>query len=343
MDKDTKVMLTVREWAEKAGLKLYNYDGFRGIYSRLSGKPSDNFQTNTVTRFRDAGDLVCTRKAFESRLLSCTMQVPQMSQYEKMSEVIPKFVELDINLSISAIMGQLRHSKVKGDEIRTELEKLLSLMKQKVTVREKSIRINDPAEEVQISELDETGLSPSEIAIIKKYNGTVESLEAKLSDEVIQNLEEMLQKGSKNLKKVPLDKIGVLTSLLHSTARQKVGKQIDEEFMLINIPGQKKEPFIKTYNIIGGEGLKTGVAFDIENESGRISGTMRTTPTIDDKIKKTTGGNVIDPVLHVEETSRALQVIDSEVNASERMSLIARIKEFVKNRLNKIKGNNMER
>lgn len=69
MVRDLETRMTVKEWAEKAGLKLYNYDGFMDIYSRLSENSSNDFETRMAERFRDAGELVCTRKAFESRII----------------------------------------------------------------------------------------------------------------------------------------------------------------------------------------------------------------------------------------------------------------------------------
>lgn len=118
MERDTEVKMTVKEWAEKSGLKLYNYDGFKGIYSKLSGNDAGILYEDLAIRFRDAGDLICTRRAFESRLMSCTIQLPEMSQYEEMADVIPEFVEGHINLLISARIGQLKYYSLEGDDLR---------------------------------------------------------------------------------------------------------------------------------------------------------------------------------------------------------------------------------
>ena len=205
MEKGVEIILTVKEWAERAGLELYNYDGFTKIYSKLSGDDHDDFGTTQLKRFRDAGDLLCTRKAFESRLMECTMQLPNASQYEKMSDVIPGFVESNVNLKISVIMGQLRHSMIKGDRVREVLEELLNLIKQKEALKKKSIEMDGTTEEAAISDLNTTWFNADEMKIIQEHEGTVESLEAKLSDEVIENLEQMLQRKSIILSELPID------------------------------------------------------------------------------------------------------------------------------------------
>lgn len=273
----------------------------------------------------------------------CTMEFPKMSQYEKMAEVIPEFVESHINLNISSILGNLRHSELRGEELRKELEDLLALMKYRATIREKSMEINGINKEAEISEVNKEWLKPAELSIINNHHGTVEGLEAKLSAEITQSLEEMLQKENPELSEIPLDKLSVLTSILYSTARQKVDdKQIEEEFMYINTIDQKKEPFIKTYNIIGDDEMRTGVVFDIETDDGNVRGAMPTTPSMDANIKKATGAEDRE-TLSIEETDKAIQVIDSNVTPEERRGIIARIKEFARKFFDKINGRNEER
>ena len=68
MEIKSKEMKTVQEWSKISGLKLYDYDGFIEIYLKLSGKKSDNFYDEQMIRSRYAGDLLCTRRGFESRL-----------------------------------------------------------------------------------------------------------------------------------------------------------------------------------------------------------------------------------------------------------------------------------
>ena len=341
MDKDTKeIRMTVKEWAEKAGLELLNYDGFTDIYSKLSGNSSGNFYTNISRRVRDAGQLICTRKAFESRVMGCTIQFPQVSQYDKMADVIPEFVERLINTNIVILIDELRDIDYQEDGAREHIEDLLSCMKQKLNIREKSIKANGTAEEIEISELDEKEFDKLKMSIIKQYKGTVENMEAKLSEKIIKRLEETLRKKNPRLSDVQLEEIKTVVTILNRTARQKTNPKIEEEFMYVDIPNQYKEPFVQTYNVIEGNGIRPGVAFDLATEDGRVKGTMPTTPEIDAKIRQATGqeGVSISNISSAQDTDKSLQIIDSEVSVEDRRSLKTRIKEFVKKIADKIKG-----
>ena len=88
-----KQMLTVKEWAAKSGLELHNYDGFLRTYAKLSGANTDNLLDYSTARFRDAGDIVCSREAFEAGLSECTITMPRMEELETISEVLPHYVE----------------------------------------------------------------------------------------------------------------------------------------------------------------------------------------------------------------------------------------------------------
>lgn len=339
-------MLTVREWAKKAGLKLYNYDGFTKIYSRLSGEAYDNFFTSVTTRFRDAGDLLCTRSGFESRLSECTMQFPEKSEYEKMAEVIPDFVESQINRDIITYVWVFsgKMPMPEGVDTRTHLENLLDILKCKANVREKSIEINDARDkENEISSVDTTHYSPAEKKIIEEHNGTVESLEVKLLDEVSKSIEGILQGKVIHLSDIPIDKLRVLAFISDKTARKreysKTDEELIEEFMYINVPGQKKEDLVKPYNIIGSDGIASGVVIDYENESGKVQAVLPTTPEINEKIQNNIDRKDTGVELSDDETSQALQVIDEKVTPEERKSLITRIKEFAKKFLDKLRGN----
>lgn len=223
MKKDKEEMLTVKEWANRAGLKLYDYDGFIDIYEQLSGNSSSDFATNTMTRFRDAGDLVCTRQAFEERLFECTMTLPQKSEYLQMAEVIPNFVESNICITIASISGFLRHKMYKSEtELKETLKELLDLLKLQAAVKEKNIQNNSITEEVNISDLKTDYLSPEEVDIIKGYQGTIESLEVKLSDESIQSIEALLEKESIDLSEIPLPQINALRYTFNFFWKEKI-------------------------------------------------------------------------------------------------------------------------
>lgn len=324
MENKTQEMMTVREWAEKAGLILYNYDGFRDIYLKLSGKKSEDFLSYTTVRFRDAGDLICTRRAFESRLMGCSMEIPKIDQYEQMADIIPDFIEKEISYRISFITGELRNLSLNKEDLKAEVEELLTLIKLKIKVKEKSIKVNGITKETQTSDLEGMDLSKGQIEAIKGYPGTVESVEEMLSQEIIQSLENALDDGKVKKSKIPLAKIKAFNSILYSTERYKEGTgETEEEFMYLNVPGQIKSPFIKPYNIIGEDGIKSEVAF----EGNGIKGTIRTTPTIDKKIRDKIGDKGI--TLTVTETDEAIQKIDNMVTAEERKGLMARMKAFI--------------
>lgn len=343
MDKDTKEMMTVREWAEKAGLKLHNYDGFLDIYSILSGKNSGEFHEHIVSRFRDAGELVCTRKAFIAGIYGCTIYFPDLENSDEMADVIPEFLEPYITWGLVDFTRQLRDSKPKGEQLKSELEKLLELIKNKIAVREKSIKLNCNLEEVEISELNKDYFNRSEMATIKKYNGTVEGLETQLLDEIMQGLEESIQEKRPRMPKTTLNKISMVNKILGYTARQKENPEIDKEFLYMDNSEQDKEPFIMPFNIIDDERIQPMVSVEIEQEGVRMVGEMPSTPEINDYIKRATESNEnerTDSILSIEEADSAMEVIDNQVAPEERRSFLTKIKDFAKNILDKINKRN---
>ena len=345
---NNKEMFTVKEWAEKSGLKLYNFDGFTEIYEKLAQVQSNDFFTNIENRFRNAGNLLCTRKAFEAYAMDCTMEFPQISQYESMSEVIPGFIEREINSRIRIYLNFITESKRTPEELRSDIEQLLNLVKLKVKVKEKDIKLSGRNKEINISELDETKFGILDMSIIKKYEGTVESLEESLSEEIIKSLEEILQKKTIKLSKLPIDKIKTLTSVYYYTDRSLDDGPIEEEFMYVDMPILEKEPFIQPFNIIGADGIKSGVTFNIETDRGSIKGSMPTTPEVDYKIRKKNNfeENKIINISEnsdkstIEATLDSLQVIDKEVTPEERVGFITRLKDFTKKLIDRLKGNN---
>lgn len=322
-------MLTVKEWAKKAGLHLYNYDGFVKMYERISNKTEYDFETYIANRMRNAGELLCTRRAFQAGLSGCTINFPAMSQYEEMSDVIPDFVETSINISMVNISRSISYSK--DIDLRANIEQLLELLRLKSIVREKSIKINGVTDKVNISDLDENALSPKSMEFIKKYNGTVEDLEINLINEIISDLEHTLGQKRLKLSKVADEKIHLLASLLYVSARNKCREPSENEYMYVEIPGMPKEPFMQTYTIIEKDSKRTGVAFDIQTEDGRVRGSMPTTPEMDKKIKAKMG-------IHTDETSKSLEIIDSQVKSEERRGFMERLEELVKNIINKLRG-----
>lgn len=313
---------TVKGWAEKAGLKLDNYDGFVEIYEKLTKKISNTFYETVATRFRNAGELLCTRKAFETYVKGCTMHFPKLSQLEKMSDIIPNFAESSINGLISADIGKLSHYSLSKDEIRTTVKDMLDLLKQKENARKKSIEIYG-SEEIDIINLDLDNLNENQINIIKNYHGTIEGLETQLFSEITQDLEKLLQKNNIKLPEILLDKLRTLTSLLYSTQRQKTNDNLDG-FMYVNIPGQDREQFIKPYYIMGTDEIRSGVAFDFNT----VRGAMATTPDVDATIREHINSKA--PVLSADSVLTSLETIDKQIKPEERKGLLSRLKEIVK-------------
>lgn len=266
MEINLKEMKTVKEWAKLAGLKLYNYDGFVEIYLKLSAKKSDDLYAHQMIRSRYAGDLLCTRRGFESRLYECTMDIPEISSFEKMSDILPDFVESQINLNISALYGYFKKLEIGDIHQRENIEKLLKLIKLKTVVREKSIKINYITEKNNISILRKEDYSESQYKLIKIFNtfkmnkGTIEDLELYLTNKIIKNLEVILKGNNTKITDDLLDKIYILSSILYNAARRENSKDIMEEFMHIDFP-HDEEDFVQPYNIIDSNGIREGKLF----------------------------------------------------------------------------------
>ena len=337
-------MLTVKEWAEKAGLKLFNYDGFVEMYERMSNNEKSDFETYVANRVRNAGDLLCSRRAFQAGLSRCTLRLPDLSQYEEMANVIPNFVESNLNIDI--IMS-IMYSGSEEKEPRKKVERLLEIIRLKKVVREKSIEINGITEEIDIADIDKKTMGHENLAILKRYTGTVESIEVKLIDEIISDLENLLQQGTINLSNIPNEKIKALASLFAISSRTKNSDPLENEYMYIDILGKEKEPYVQPYNVIEKDGIRSGVAFDLPSDNGRVRGAMRTTPEMDKKIKEKIGMQTDDVLFNQpndkDETARSLEVIDSQVKNEERRGFMKRFEDFVKHIIESLRGNKGER
>ena len=332
MNEKKEEMLTVKQWAERAGIKLIDFSGFNSIYERLSGNESIDFYSYVSARFRDAGNLLCTRRGFEAGLRDCTIGLPEFSQYEKVADVIPNYIETDISLRISFICGQLERGKVTPNELRETIEQLLEFIKIKAIARSKSIGLNNEDKTTNISKIDISRFSKQQKKMITKHKGTVEELEEKLYSEIVNKIEKALEEETIKMKNIPLEQIDIYRGLLYGSGRRNYedNKSMEEEYMYLDIPGQEKEEFEVPYRIIDGNGIREGVAFDMKTEDGRIHGTMRT------NTKKVT------KEISEESAEKSLQKIDDQVSAEQRKSLFARIKEFTRRLFGKSKDNNHE-
>ena len=292
---NTKEMKTIKEWAKIAGLNLYNYDGFVEIYLTLSGKKSDDLYDYQVTRSRDCGDLLCTIRGFRSGLAGCTMEVPQISSFEKIADILPDYIESEINLRISSMYGYLKHIKPEDMQQRENIEELLKLMKLKTIVKDKSIKINGITKKNTIEKLKKEEFSQTQYALIKRFKllkinkRTVEDLEEYLLNRIILNLEVILKKTNAKLTDDLLDKIYILIKILYNTARREEdSKDIIEEFMYINFP-RNEENFEQSYNIIDDTGVKESKLFRYKFGNTTVKGTMPISLNSDDEQIKSTG------------------------------------------------------
>lgn len=292
---NTKEMKTIKEWAKIAGLTLYNYDGFVEIYLTLSGKKSDDLYDYQVIRSRDCGDLLCTIRGFRSGLAGCTMEVPQISSFEKIADILPDYIESEINLRISSMYGYLKHIKPEDMQQREKIEELLKLMKLKTIVKDKSIKINGITKKNTIEKLKKEEFSQTQYALIKRFKllkinkRTVEDLEEYLLNRIILNLEVILKKTNAKLTDDLLDKIYILIKILYNTARREEdSKDIIEEFMYINFP-RNEENFEQSYNIIDGTGVKESKLFRYKFGNTTVKGTMPISSNSDDEQIKSTG------------------------------------------------------
>ena len=154
-------LLKVKEWKEKAGIDLFNYDGFTTDYEKIAQKENTSFSNDVITRFSSAGELICSRRYFESKLNMCTIRLSTPDEYDKMAETIPNFVDSMVgttifgmfielnkkreeiqNMNLVSKMGEL-FKKDKTDSLDEEtiesIKTILKLLKIKDKARNKSI------------------------------------------------------------------------------------------------------------------------------------------------------------------------------------------------------------
>lgn len=329
----------VKEWAEKAGLKLLNYDGFVRIYEKMVGESDNDFSSHIENRMRNAGEILCTRRAFQVGLNGCTMYFPTIDAYESMLEVIPDFVEDNVTISIS-IDGRFNQKQ----DPRSKVENLLKAMKIKLKAREKRLELATIPESIDFEKIEGRILKPKEIKEIKQYGDDVGSAEIKLMHQIINDLENILRQKKIKPSKIPNKKLEFLTGLYFETSKIRNVDPKEEEYMFINIPGLPKEPFVQPYRIIGLEGITTGVTFDIHTDKGRVRGAMRTTPEMDAKIRESQepqeeyedfvgleeGGQALALPEEVARINKSLEIIDEGVPKESRMELMERLENFVR-------------
>lgn len=286
---------TIKEWCKITGLKLYNYDGYVDIYLELTGQQNSAtsfYETQTI-RNRDAGNLLCTRRGFESGLRGCTIRIPEISDYEQLSDYLPNFIESEINIRLSLRYGQLKTSSLNEDINKDYIKDLLKLIKLKVIAREKNIKINNSTEQKSISKLQLNDLTSKEKLLLAKYNlltkfnGTIEDFEIYLTNKIIESLEKTLTKTTMKIANTTLIEIKLLTSILYQTARWESKRDVKEEFIYLDLLDQK-DTFEQTYNIIDDSGIESGTIFRYQMGNTSIGGVVPSQQESDDDNKPKT-------------------------------------------------------
>lgn len=314
-------MLTVKQWAEKVGLKLNDYSGFLEMYKRLAQSQDKDWFSKVENRFTNAGDILCTRRAFADGITLCTMIPPKVEQWEAMLEFIPEFIESLISGGIYYLVN-FKMSKL---TLREKAENLLRLVRLKIKAREKIKELNGPLEDIRVEEIGKIAEK------IEKYGETVDAAEFSLLGDIADELELLLQKKRIREFQLPNKKIKLAVELNSAVKEKRKICPSPDEYMYIEIPGQPKKPFIQTYSFLTPGETRTGVALNIP---GSLSGTLRTTKAINDKINAHMGAGRIE-----EDAARHyLEVIDNGVLRRDRRSFMSSLEELVKQIGNGFKG-----
>ena len=310
MNSEINSIMKVKEWAEKSGLKLYNYDGFTDIYNKLSKNAEVDLISSIKRRFSDAGELGCSRKAFVAGIFECTIGFPRIEDYEKMSDFIPEFVEYDIANNLRGICKILGNIK-SNNEYRNVAVRLSQLVKIKAMARKKSIEVNkkDGVESKrEISFIDDSKFSRKQKRIFNNYKAkTVEGLEEQLFDEIIKEVDSSLKKKKVKISDITLEKVNILDTIYLEAARNE---ESPNEIIYINLDNKnrEKEPFYLQYNLIGKDEITKNQVFDLQTEKGKVLGA--------------------NPIKQ-KEINKSLKIIDGSVKEEERKGYFSKLKGFV--------------
>ena len=333
MDK-VEERLTVKEWAKKAGINLINYDGFVEIYSKLANQSLNELYTSIAARMSDAGDLICTRRAFEVCLNKCTIKFPTVSELERMADVVPYFAESNIDRHITlntCNIENMTKNQKKGNIGEEPIKKLIEILKIKKTIRQKSLDMSGHNRKRKIKEIDRNRLLKSTVReALEKYKGTVEDIEEKLIDEALKELEMANRKN--DLNKIPFEKLKLLSNLYFFTERAEeyniTKEELESDFAYIQYPGQERDDLTITYTVLDGNEATTGVAFRYQTDEGKTEGAMHTSKEVDKRIREKLGIGE-NPLTEDNKVEESLQIIDAQVSTSQRKNLFKRIKEFM--------------
>ena len=298
-------MLTVKQWAEKVGITLNDYSGFVEAYERLVPQQEKNFLSSMKNRFDNAGDILCTRRAFSYGIFFCSMIPPKIDQWEEKLEFIPEFIEESISAAIFYALTVKNNKK----SSREKAEHLLRLVKLKIKAIEKLKEFNGRVEDINVDENEEEVL--------------------RLFRDIVNDLEVLLQKKIINSFQIPSKKIKSAHELNRVVMEKRKMLLSQDEYMYIEILGQpKKDPFIQTYTELGpGGNMRPGVVFDVP---GVLKGSLPITPPIKDKID----GYISAARIGDEEAQTSLVVIDDSVPERERKTFMSWLEGVVKKIIN---------
>lgn len=311
-------MLTVKQWAEKVGITLNDYSGFVEAYERLVPQQEKNFLSSMKNRFDNAGDILCTRRAFSYGIFFCSMIPPKIDQWEEKLEFIPEFIEESISAAIFYALTVKNNKK----SSREKAEHLLRLVKLKIKAIEKLKEFNGRVEDINV---DEIGGSAKKV---KKYDENEEEV-LRLFRDIVNDLEVLLQKKIINSFQIPSKKIKSAHELNRVVMEKRKMLLSQDEYMYIEILGQpKKDPFIQTYTELGpGGNMRPGVVFDFP---GVLKGSLPITQPIKDKIDE----HISDARIGDEEAQTSLVVIDDSVPERERKTFMSWLEGVVKKIIN---------
>lgn len=283
-----KEMHTIKEWAEITGIKLKNYDGYMNIYEKLSQADTRDFYKNTASRFRDAGDLLCTIDGFESGLLGCTMIFPTAEELTRIADFMPKYAELNIDIMLNPAIQSMFEEMSAQERIDT-LKQILHKLEIKKSIRQKSIdRYGE--EQVPLEQIDNKSVKYNKLMVFFKGIKTVEELELYLFDSITKEINNMLNSHNFNKRNKVFKNLKLLFELsinAHRRNTKKSKKNIEEQFIYVDSPYKKEEDFELEFNMYGGSSKKSsGVVFhdSKSNISGTIMMPSKDTTDLDEEI-----------------------------------------------------------
>lgn len=266
MDISGQRLLTVKDWAKLSKLKLLDYTGFIDVYQKLSYDDLGKIHDYAKVRFESAGDLICTRQAFENYIFNCAIVIPGLEELKQMVLVIPDFVESEIRTSIASIIGSLKHLELSDEERKKEIIRLEGLLKLYIVAREKSIELNGIKESQPLEGI-------KEFQEYKNYE-TVEILENEILTRLITNTSYMTSFNDYREDAIPYDDLKLLTDLARHSKRMQAMDNAREQFIYLSTISKQPQTFSKKYNLISSDGIQSNVVFKSDSLTSTVGGVL---------------------------------------------------------------------